>query len=42
MLHMNTNENLEDDKAEYDYFNEEPLVDEEKSEYEEEDDKYCD
>ena len=41
---MNTFQNIEDEqeKEEYDYFNEEPLVDEEKSEYEEEDDQYCD
>ena len=45
MLYMNTFENTQDaqEKEEYDYFNEEPLVDEDISEYDEEDDdKYCD
>ena len=43
MLYMNTNENLEDEKEEYDYFNEEPLLDEDISEYDEDkDDEYCD
>lgn len=40
---MNTNENLEDEKEEYDYFNEEPLLDEDIFEYDEDkDDEYCD
>ena len=40
---MNTNENLEYEKEEYDYFNEEPLEGEDISEYDEDkEDEYCD
>ena len=42
---MNTFQNIEDEqeKEEYDYFNEEPLLDEDIFEYDEDkDDEYCD
>ncbi|MDB2562721.1 hypothetical protein N9X61_03875 [Sulfurimonas sp.] len=44
MIYANTSTEIQDsqEEEEYDYFNEEPLTDEESLEYEEEENDYCD